>query len=512
METVLSKLPSLDVVTSKLNKEELINNWPFVLVTAGVTVSSGVYIYYKNKNDYWKKRGVKGPEPRLIIGNFNMQYLSIADRLVEWSQKYGKVYGILHGTRPILVIGEPELVTEVLIKNFHKFTDRRNFTSHRITSRSMINQNGAEWKQDRAVMSPTFSSGKMKQMYPLMRESYDCLDREFKRLAEIGDEVDIKSVFAKLTTMVIARCAFATHVDAFTDPNNELLRNLKAIFFISRTRLLGNLLLPQAVKKLIGFSITDPSVVDYIARVCKKILEQRKNSQEQVNEYPDLMQLLMDTNKNNNGRGFDDIKIIANSITFFNAGHETTSTLLTWASYALAMNPDIQEKLHQEVKEAKEAKGQLDYETLFDLKYLDAVINETLRLYPPVAQFERVATEDHTLSNGITLEKGNVARIPVYALHHDPDNFEEPSKFNPERFMPENKDSIRSGSFVPFVIGPRNCIGMRFALLEAKMTLAELMCKYKFVKSKSTPEKVVYARKTFILTLDNYKVKIEKRL
>ena len=496
---------------AKFSGDELMKNWPLVSLISIFALLASVYIYYKYKFNYWRRRGVDGPEPSIPLGNFTLKPTSFPDLFLEWARKYNKVYGLYNQTRPVLVLGEPELVTEVLIRNFNKFTDRRVFTNHTVGAANLLNQNGAQWKQDRAVMSPTFSSGKMKQMYPLMRESYDCLDREFKRLAEIGDEVDIKSVFAKLTTMVIARCAFATHVDAFNDPNSELLKNLKAIFQISRWRILGFMAMPDAIKRWLDYSITDPKVLNYLANVCRTILVQRKNSQEQVNEYNDLLQLLMDTNKGNDGKGFDDIKIISNSILFFNAGYETTSTLLTWASYALAMNPDIQEKLHQEVKEAKEAKGQLDYETLFDLKYLDAVINETLRLYPPITFYDRLATDDHTFSNGIKITKGTIVRVPAYPLHLDPDNFEDPTKFNPERFMPENKDSIRSGSFVPFVLGPRNCIGMRFALLEAKMTLAELMCKYKFVKSENTPDNVTFEKGAIILTQSNYKVKIESR-
>ena len=516
MDSILSKLPSLDEVSSKfnVNHEELVKNWPLISVATAVTVSFGTYLYYKNKYNYWKNRGVKGPEPSFPLGNFRSQSKPIADLIVEWAEKYDKVYGLYNGFLPILVIGEPELVKEALIKNFHKFTDRRVLSGHKFSSKSLINQNGTQWKTDRSVMSQTFSSGKMKQMYPLMKDAYVCLEREFQRLVDLEAEVDIKSVFVKLTTMVIARCAFATHVDAFTDPNNELLKHLQAIFKINRKRVIGHILLPEAVKRLIGYSVINPSALNYIGAVCSKILQHRRNIKGQVNEYTDLLQLLMETNNNNNennGHGFEDIKIIANSILFFNAGYETTSTLLTWASYALAMNPDVQEKLHEEVKSAKESKGQLDYETLFELKYLDAVINETLRLYPPVPAYDRVAVEDHTFSNGITIEKGTTIRIPVYALHHDKDNFVDPEKFDPERFMPENKDAIETGSFVPFVIGPRNCIGMRFAQLEAKMTLAELMCKYKFVKSKNTPEVTKFAKNSFILTMDDYKVKIEKR-
>ena len=160
--------------------------------------------------------------------------------------------------------------------------------------------------------------------------------------------------------------------------------------------------------------------------------------------------------------------------------------------------------------QAKNEKGEFDYETLFDLKYLDAVINETLRLYPPVPMYDRVCTQDHTFENGVRIDAGQIVRIHAYSLHHNPDYWSNPESFDPSRFMPENKDTVVAGSFVPFVIGPRNCIGMRFALLEAKMTLAEMMCNYKFVASENTPSKPDFSN-SFILSMKNYKVKIEKR-
>lgn len=505
-------IPSMDELPFNINREDIITTLPIISATAAATIFVGAYIYYKNKYNYWNKKNIKGPKPKWPLGtNRNFTNKSLADIFQDWHIEYNKVYGIYNGTLPTLVVGDADLVKEILIKNFHSFSDRRVIVGHRFSSNSLINQNGSKWKNDRSIMSQTFSSGKMKQMYPLMKESYIYLESEFERLAKLGEPVDIKTVFSKLTTMVIARCAFATHVDAFNDPNNELLKHLQGIFKINRRRVIQHIILPNWVKRLIGFSVIDPNALEYIGNVCSKILEYRKQSQGQANDYTDLLQLLMETNEGNNGNGFTDVKIIANSILFFNAGYETTSTLLTWSSYALSMNPDVQENLHKEVKQAKESKGELDYETLFELKYLDAFINETLRMYPPVPVYDRAANETCTLSNGLTIEKGNLIRIPAYALHHDPENFDQPEIFNPDRFLPENKNMIKQGSFVPFVIGPRNCIGMRFALLEAKMTLAELLCKFKFVKSDKTPDKLVFDKNSFILSMDDYRVKIVKR-
>lgn len=502
----------LDTMSKSIFKFDFINDnltnniQPIVALTA-ITLTSGVtYFYYKNKHRYWKNRGVNGPEPQILTGTTNYT-LTNPKIYLEWVKKYGRVFGVYSGYIPVLVVGDPEILKDILIRNFHMFSDRRVVSGNPETN-NLINQNGGQWKHDRAVLSPTFSTGKMKLMYPLMKESFECFDRELERLSSAGVDVDIKNVFAKLTTMVIARCAFATHVDAFTDEKNELLEHLANFFVINKFRVFLRVLLPKFVIKLTGLSLTFPKSNAYVYNVCKEILKQRKETS--GNEYTDLLQLLMDTNKDTKD-GFSDLKIISNAILFFIAGYETTSTLLTWTSYALVMNPHVQETLYQELKQAYDENGNFNYDVLFELKYLDAVMNETLRMYPPVPTVERVATDDYILPNGIKIEKGNPIRVPVYLIQHDPDNYPEPELFKPERFLPENKDQLKPCTFLPFVAGPRNCIGMRFAQLEAKMTLAETLIKYKFVKCSRTPEKVEFSKNSFILSLDEYFIKIEKR-
>ena len=469
------------------------------------------YFYFRSDYNHWKRRGISGPKPSAIFGTFSIfAGKPLVDRFLEWQGEYGKVYGLYDGARPILVIADADLVKEVLIKNFHKFTDRNVNTNDDPAVRSVINQNSIHWKNDRATMSPVFSSGKIKQMYPLMRQAYLCLEREFQRLAESGEPVEIKNTFSKLTTMVIARCAFATEVDAFSHHDNQLLNSLASVFKVNRIRLLIIVLLPSFIRRTFRLSPIDTKPLNYIRNVCREILDQRKKEENTGNTYTDLMQLLIETNSEGK-KGFSDEKIITNAILFFLAGYETTSTLLTWVSYALACNPQAQDQLFAEVSEAKKASGSFDYEMLFELKYLDAVINETLRMYPPVPAFDRVAVEDHVFANGLQVKTGDVIRIPAFSLQHNAQYYKDPHVFDPSRFMSGEKENIDKGAFVPFVAGPRNCIGMRFALLEAKMTLAELMCKFKFVKCSKTPDKPVYSRTQFILAMDDYCVRIEKR-
>lgn len=488
-------------------------------VTGACLVILFVYGYYQYKSvfSYWKKRGVKGPPPLPFVGNVQLS-TDVLMTFVDWTHKYGKFNGHYIMGDPILTVADVESIKDILIRNFHKFSDQNVMVTAPLELESLTNQNGAQWKIDRSIMSPAFSSGKMKAMFHLMQESYKHLDREFERLASEGQDVDTKSVFSKLSTMVIARCAFATEVDAFNDQNSELLKMLHSLFKFSGAntiRIIFFLLMPKFVSRWIGFGFFPPEAMSYLGKMCDEILKQRRRKASEANEYQDLLHLLTEarvaSDDCKNEVRFSDTKIIANAILFFIAGFETTSTLLFWASYALVMNPHLQERLHQQVKQAKESSGKLDYETLQSIKYLDAFINETLRMYPPIVQFIRQCTEEHTLPNGLTIEKGVSILVPTYYVHHDEANYPEPEKFDPERFMPENKDQIESAAFLAFAQGSRNCIGMRFALLEAKMALANLILKYQFEKSPRTPQKPTFDLKSFVLATKEMPIRVVKR-
>jgi len=175
---------------------------------------------------------------------------------------------------------------------------------------------------------------------------------------------------------------------------------------------------------------------------------------------------------------------------FFAVGHETTATLLSSCGLFLSLYPNLQERLYREVHEAFEnEKGDISYETLLELQYLDAFISEALRFYTPTLTFDREASEDVDIDvDGFkfTIPKGMGVVIPFHAIHHDPDNYEDPECFDPDRFMPQNKHKIKPCTFIPFGSGPRFCLASRFALIEAKLALANLVNRYKFVRSEGT--------------------------
>ncbi|XP_036165857.1 cytochrome P450 3A19-like isoform X2 [Myotis myotis] len=153
--------------------------------------------------------------------------------------------------------------------------------------------------------------------------------------------------------------------------------------------------------------------------------------------------------------------------------------------YLLATHPDVQQKLHKEIDATFPNKATPTYDALAQMEYLDMVMNESLRLFPIAGRLERVCKKDVEI-NGVFIPKGTVVMVPSYVLHLDPTYWTEPEEFHPERFSKENKDRINPYIYTPFGNGPRNCIGMRFALMNMKIALVRVLQNFSFKPCKET--------------------------
>ena len=459
----------------------------FPTATLSITViavcAAALYSFFSVKYRYWKTRGIDGPEPSIPFGN------SLRPKNTPWQdvdmqqiEKHGKVFGIYQGLTPVLLVADPEILKDILVRDFSSFADRVG-SFHKIQKQSLISTNGKRWRDQRTIISPTFTSGKMKAMHHLMKSAISNLQQYMDSKMENGSaEFNNKELFGDLTLGVIAICAFATDTNAHQKHgDNIFVKQTKEFFNFNYFKVLISTIIPQFVKKWAEFQINPQEATNFMIHMSRSILEQRKEMGK--NNLVDLLQLMLDAETKSADGHVDkltDEEIIANIILVLIAGYETTSSLLTYATYSLAVNPEIQDRLRQEIEEAVSADGgEIKYDSIMNLKYLDAVINETLRRYTPVLRIERIATTDYEFKSlGLKISKGMKIQIPIYAVHHQEEFYPDPLKFDPDRFMPENKDKLVPYTFLPFNQGPRNCIGARFALLEAKTALASVLLKY----------------------------------
>uniref|UniRef100_A0A1B6CD09 Cytochrome P450 n=1 Tax=Clastoptera arizonana TaxID=38151 RepID=A0A1B6CD09_9HEMI len=191
-----------------------------------------------------------------------------------------------------------------------------------------------------------------------------------------------------------------------------------------------------------------------------------------------------------------DAVIVANTFVFLVAGADTVSSTVTFALLCLSQASRLQDRVHQEVKAAiGHHNGQWTYQSVKDMVYLDRVIQETLRLYPITFQLFRVCTEPYQIPDSkVVIEKGTRITVPIYSIHRDPRYYPAPEEFDPDRFVDNNYKP--SGHYLPFGNGPRNCIGMRFAILEVKIVLAKILLEFSVKLNKKTQLPLKYINST----------------
>ena len=188
-------------------------------------------------------------------------------------------------------------------------------------------------------------------------------------------------------------------------------------------------------------------------------------------------------------------EVVAQAFSFIVGGFFTSADILAHCGYELALNAHIERKLYDEIIGAA-VDGDIPYDQLSQLPYLDAFLSEIMRHHASPLPLSRYPVTDCKLSGtDIVVRAGTQIEIPLYAIHHSDEFYESPWKFDPDRFMPENKHQIRPYTFLPFGAGPRNCIGMRFALLVIKLALAHIIRRYRLYRTDDTDVPLQYKRK-----------------
>jgi len=191
-------------------------------------------------------------------------------------------------------------------------------------------------------------------------------------------------------------------------------------------------------------------------------------------QYQDLLNMLLNAEGNESGEKMSDQQIRDEVITIFTAGHETTANVLTWTLYLLAQHPAVLAKVQQELQEVL-AGNIADTQTLPQLVYTRAVLDESMRIRPPVGIMMRRVSKD-TEIGGYRLKAGSLAIINIYNIHHHAQLWQQPKQFKPERFLNESKRS--KFSHLPFGIGSRMCVGNQFALFESQLLLSMILQRY----------------------------------
>lgn len=454
-----------------------------------------------------------GPKPWPYLGNLldASKYGGLHKAFLEYGKRYGKVYKMYMGRDAIIAVADPEMLKHILVKDFHKFRNRPEFIAGRAPlSKGLFGARDDDWKRVRSILTPTFSSFKLKEIVPIMEEAANILLSKFENFAKEEKSVDVSTPFGQFTLDIILSAGFGLKADVQTNAADpELVKKALSVFLVPvYIRALTMFPFYRHLKKI--FDLNPIQHVPYFAKLARGILELRRSGS--VGRR-DLVQLMLEATEesNNEVKTLTDEEIIGQSITFLVAGSETTGSTLALIAYHLAYYPEIQERLLREIDDATRSRGDASiYEFVQSLEYLDRIVSEVLRLCTVGYVNVRDCMETCVI-NGVEFPAGACVYILSYCVHRDPDYWPEPEKFDPDRFLPEVAKKRPAFSYLPFGLGPKQCIGIRMAQLEMKLALVKILRKMKFERGLGTTETIKLHASTILAPSEPICVRIVER-
>lgn len=474
---------------------------------------TAIYQYYKFYT-FWQRQGIKAN----YWPNFGWMRKPLHEFIEEEAKKRGNIFGIYGIGQRALILNDPKMVREISIKELHKFPIRFGGymgKTSMVHSLFMMPAND-DWKRIRTIVSPAFTSGKLKAMITPINRILDNFVRNLDKHGESGEMFDVKIYTSALTMDVIASCAYGIEVDSISESDHPLVKHAQRILSLDVSITQAICFVVPFFGKLLNLDPFDRKSAKYFDDLTFKIIDERLKMRNQQSK--DLIGLMVEQTLNDQSesnevdknerklKGISREEIAGQGIIFFLAGYDTTNVTLCHTIYYLIKHPEWQDKLYDELCAQD---SPLDYESLRSLPILNSVICETLRLKPPLTIVQRTAHEDTTLLNtGIKIPAKTAIIFHPYIIHRIPEYYPDPESFKPERFIGENSMES-SNAYMPFGIGNRLCVGMRFAQNELRAAIAQLILHYRLIPDPNL--KLEYFRGNVILSPKQMMIRIAKR-
>ncbi|XVF48915.1 hypothetical protein PTKIN_Ptkin03bG0226500 [Pterospermum kingtungense] len=490
----------------------------FVLITTALVaivlyglsrLSYSIWLKPKWQERELKQQGIRGRPYKLLVGDMKefikqiteawAKPISLTHQIVprvdpftlDNVHKYGEISFCWIGTRPRVIMKDPQLMKEVLANKQGHFQKPPLSPLILILTRGLTTLEGEQWSKRRKMINPAFHLDKLKGMIPVFAVSCGQMIRQWKEMAGVQSsfEIDVWPELQKLTADAISRTAFGSSYE-----EGKKIFELQKELITLTLEAMQSLYIPgfrfvptkknQRRKKL------DKDITSMLRDVIQRKEQGIRTGQDGADDLLGILlqhnnqEAILENASDAAGGGLTIENIIEECKQFYLAGQETTVSWLTWVIIVLAMHPEWQEKAREEVLRtcAKEP----DFEALSHLKIVTMILYEVLRLYPPViAQYQH--TKKATKVGEISLPSGVDITLPTLLISHDPELWgDDAEEFKPERFAEGvSKASKDQPAFFPFGWGPRTCIGQNFSMLEAKVALAMVLQHFSFKLSPS---------------------------
>lgn len=396
---------------------------------------------------------------------------------------------------PVTIVKDIDLAKLILVKDFDHFVNRRRIDLDKEANKYFLNSlialEGDEWKYFRSILSPIFTSGKLKNMTPFMDSVGDKLVEHIS--TKLDTSINNRDLNIRYMTDVVSSCVFGFEAGCFDSTDAENVFYDFALTFTRRTNALDFFLilfLPK-LAKLMKISFFPKESSKFLVDCLQKTLRERKTDSIHRNDLTGILIRELEDNPGYQKLSNEEYELVlmSNAYLFFLAGFSTSSLGISTIAHYLAKHQVVQQRLFDEILEAVEDNGgnqHLDYTKIQSLQYLDMVVNESLRLFSP-GPLERVCLKDYQIpgSNHI-IKKGEVVSVPSRFIMRSEEYFKNPNVFDPDRFHPDTKNEQNSFAFLAFGQGPRNCIAVRFARLILKTNIMRVLYNFKILPCEQT--------------------------
>ena len=383
--------------------------------------------------------------------------------------RYGDVVRFpLWPGRALIIGSTPEFAQHVLQDHHRNYKKAVTYSFlEPVVGKGLLTSEGDFWLRQRRLVAPIFHRRRVRQYARTMVETTQELLEDWERLDD-GENLDVSQAMSQVTLSIAGKLLFNRDIGRDSDWIGDAMLFL---FRDANRRITSLVSMPRSVPTPHNRKVKQ--ALESLEELVYDMIDERRGRAE---NYDDLLSTFMLARDEDTGEQMSDIQIRDELLTFMLAGHETTSNLLSWALYLLSTHPHVRRRLEKEVDDSLD--GEMPtVESVRHLEYLEQVIDETLRMYPPAWTVDREPIEDDEI-HGYHIPAGSVLSVGPYFVHHNPDIWDNPEGFDPDRFAPGAEGPEHRYAHFPFGGGPRMCVGADFAIMEAKLILASIVSRF----------------------------------